>query len=130
LKNEATAGLFDLVHKATKSSLLSSINLCRSLSELLSLFKSTHIQGTRSDFIFRVKLDELFIISSNTRASSLLYISISLSFNFTANGLSAKTHFFKSSGVKYTTLLLSKYLFQTISLATSQCGSITITELL
>ncbi|WP_455756435.1 hypothetical protein [Sulfurimonas sp.] len=93
-------------------------------------FRSTHIHGTKSDFIFRVSEELLFIISSNTSANSLEYISISLSFNFTANGFSANTHFFKSSGVKYTTLSLSKYLSQTISLATSQCGSITITELL
>ncbi len=100
LKNCATAGLFDLVHSATKSSLFSSINLCRSLSELLSLLSSTQIQGTKSDFIFRVRVDELFIISSNTSASSFEYMSISLSLSFTANGLSANTHFFKSFGVK------------------------------
>ena len=96
------------------------MNLCKSLSELFSLFKSTHIHGTKSDFMFRVREDELFIISSNTRASSLEYISISLSLSFIANGFSAKIHFFNSFGVKYTILLLSKYLFETISFATSQ----------
>ena len=111
LKNIATAGFIDLVHKATKSSLFSSINLCRSRRELLSRLSSTAIHGTKIDFMFRVRVDELFIISSNTSASSFEYMSISLLFNSTANGLSAKIHFFKSSGVKYTTLLLSKYLF-------------------
>ena len=70
LKNCATAGLLDLVHSAIKSSLFSSINLCKSLSEELSLFKSTAMQGTKSDFILRVSEEEFFIISSNTRASS------------------------------------------------------------
>ena len=70
LKNCATAGLFDFSQSSTKSSLFSSINLCRSLSEELSLFKRTAIQGTKSDFIFKVSVEELFIISSNTRASS------------------------------------------------------------
>jgi hypothetical protein len=97
--------LIDFVQSSTKSSLLSVINLSRSFKLLHSLFKSTVIQGTKRDFILSVK-DELdFIISSNTKANSPAYTSISSSFSLYPNGLIPNAPSPNSSELKYTTSL-------------------------
>ena len=71
-KNSATAGFFSFFHNSIKSSLFQSINLCKSLSELFSLRSSTHMQGTKRDFMFNVSEELLLTISSNTKANSWL----------------------------------------------------------
>ncbi|RLA71919.1 MAG: hypothetical protein DRG78_24550 [Epsilonproteobacteria bacterium] len=81
------------------------------------------MHGTSKLFIFNVSDELLFIISSNTKANSHAYTSISSSLSLYPNGFIPNAPFPNSSELKYTTSLLSIYLCAKISSATSPCGS-------